>query len=411
MSPPPKPAPSPTSSSTVAQAMTQPKTSMDEFHDMLELMQTDASLRLVNYYYGAKLVYDPSLATKIISRISKTMGQKAKALEDQNRQAIEGGKAVELIRATVTEIMQGVQKAMNGTATDAGISSTVMKSVGERATQLATNAFGASFVAEATPFIGLLPSAYKAVTKSYAAVDGIIKSVHASRYSETVKQGNPRSAALACQKILSRKATYLTAGAATSLTNLGVGIANAASAGIASAADVGIKTATAIVDLIAELTMLGIEMYEHSAGERELDNMASINHVLGIDNGILEPLVGLCFNQCPLLGCYMLASAPYFNTSDFVTLLSNKHEIASVDEIERIAQENVNPLRLYASQIIRESKIKLTHTKNADLDKIMKQAVLRAQADEAKSIKGQITNAINTHIVEPLKQKVAGLMA
>ncbi len=114
MSPPPKPAPSPTSSSTVAQAMTQPKTSMDEFHDMLELMQTDASLRLVNYYYGAKLVYDPSLATKIISRISKTMGQKAKALEDQNRQAIEGGKAVELIRATVTEIMQGVQKAMNG---------------------------------------------------------------------------------------------------------------------------------------------------------------------------------------------------------------------------------------------------------------------------------------------------------
>ena len=410
MTPPPapSPSPSPSSSSTVAQAMTQPKTSMDEFHGILELMRTDASARLVNYYYGAKLVYNPGLAGKIISRISKNMGQKAKSLETY--QVVESTKALELIRSTVSDIMDGVQKAMGSTATDAGISATVMRSVGERATQLATSAFGATFVAEATPFIGLLPSAYKAVTKSYAAVDGIIKAVHASRYAEAVVQGNPRLAAAACHTILSRKAKYLTSGAATSLTNLGMGIANAASTGIATAVDVSVKTATAIVDLIAELTMFGIEMYEHSAGEQQLQSMAQSGHVLGVDNKLIEPLVGLCFNQCPLLGCYMLASAPYFNTSDFVTLMSDKHEIASVDEIERIAQKNVNPLRLYASQIISESKIKLTHTKNEKLDKIMKEAVMRAEAAENKSLKGQVKQAINKHIVEPLKAKVASVM-
>ena len=49
MTPPPapSPSPSPSSSSTVAQAMTRPKTSMDEFHGALEAMQEDATLRLV----------------------------------------------------------------------------------------------------------------------------------------------------------------------------------------------------------------------------------------------------------------------------------------------------------------------------------------------------------------------------
>ncbi len=411
MTPPPapSPSPSPSSSGTVAQAMTHPKTSMDEFHGALEAMQEDATLRLVNYYYGAKLIYNPGFAGKVINRISKQLGQKAQSLE--GHKVIEGAKALELIQSTVSEIMKGVQKAMGSTASDSGISAAVMRTVGERATQLATSAFGPSFVAEAAPFIGLLPSAYKAVTKGYAAADGIYKAVHASRYSEVVKQGNPRIAAHACSKILSRKAKYLTAGAATSLTNLGVGIANAATGGIATAADVGTKTATLIIDLIAELTMFGIEIYEHSAGEKELQNLSSVSHSLGISNGILEPLVGLCFNQCPLLGCYMLASAPYFNTSDFVVLLSDKHQLASVDEIERIAQQNVNPLRLYASQIIKESKVRLTHTTDTRLDKVMKEAVLRAEAVENKSLKGQAKAALNKHIVEPLKRKVATLWA
>ncbi len=107
----------------------------------------------------------------------------------------------------------------------------------------------------------------------------------------------------------------------------------------------------------------------------------------------------------------MLASAPYFNTSDFVVLLSDKHQLASVDEIERVAQQNVNPLRLYASQIIKESKVRLTHTTDTRLDKIMKEAVLRAEAVENKSLKGQAKAALNKHIVEPLKRKVATLWA
>jgi hypothetical protein len=42
---------------------------------------------------------------------------------------------------------------------------------------------------------------------------------------------------------------------------------------------------------------------------------------------------------CPLLGASMLSAAPYFSTSDFVTLTSSPGELAFVDEIGRIAPD------------------------------------------------------------------------
>ena len=84
----------------------------------------------------------------------------------------------------------------------------------------------------------------------------------------------------------------------------------------------------------------------------------------------------------------MLSAAPYFNTSDFVTLTSSPGELASVDEIGRIAIENVNPLRLYGSQIIKDSKLKLTH-RDRVFAAIMREAEMLATAKEAQSLIGQ----------------------
>jgi hypothetical protein len=410
MPPSPGPATAPAaSSSTVHGALTTPKMPLDEFNEALAAMQADASARLVNYFYGARLIYDAGMAGKILNKISRNLTQKAQTTGGHG--AIEGAKALELIRSTVSTIMSAVDKAMGSKAADAGISATVLNTVAERATQLAISAFGPGFVAQATPFVGLLPGAYSAVTKSYAAVDGIVKAVHASRYAAVVKVGSPRAAADAVAGILKRKAAYLSTTASTSLVNLGAGIANAATSGIATAADVSIKIATAIVDLIAELTLFAIELYEHVAGERTLEILRGWDHELLIQPGFADDVFPVAFNVCPLLGSYMLASAPYFNTSDFVTLSAGRNVLASVDEIERIAVTKVNPLRLYASQIIAGSKITLTHDRRSDLAKIMREAVLRAQADEAKSLKGRAKAALNAHLVEPLKKKWQALRA
>jgi hypothetical protein len=402
----------PTSSSspsTTYGALTTRKMPLNQFDSLLEIMQADATQRMVAYYHHARLIYDGGLAQKILSKISANMARKVGTTQGQA--VVEGAKALELIRSTVAEIMSAVNEAVGAQAASAGISDAILAAVKDRATELATKAFGPAFVAQAAPFIGLIPSAYSAVTKTYAAVDGIVKATHASRYAKVVKIGAPRAAADAVGDILKRKAAYLTTTAATSVTNFGASVATAASTGIAAALDLPIKIATAVVDLIAELTMFALELYEHAAGDRTLEMIGTWDHELLIENEFAGDIFPVAFNVCPLLGCYMLASAPYFNTSDFVALSAGPGTLASVDEIERIAVQKVNPLRLYASQIIAESKIKLTHDRRSDLKKIMDEAVYRAQAVEANSLKGRAKSAVNSHIVDPLKKKWASLWA
>ncbi len=382
---------------------------MDKFDGILEAMQTDATQRMVAYFYHSRLIYDGGLAQKILNKVSANMARKMGTVKGQA--VVEGAKALDLIRSTVSEIMSAVNDAMGATAASTGISDAIMSQVKARATELATKAFGPQFVASAAPFIGLIPSAYSAVTKTYAATEGVIKAAHASRYSQLVKVGSPRAAADAVSEILKRKAAYLTTTAATSVTNFGANVATAASSGVASALQLPIQIATAVLDLIAELTMFAIELYEHAAGARMLEMIGTWDHELLIENEFAGDIFPVAFNICPLLGSYMLASAPYFNTSDFVTLTAGPGMLASVDEIERIAVQKVNPLRLYASQIIAESKIKLTHDNRSDIRKIMDEAVYRAQAAEAKSLKGRAKAALNSHIVTPLKKKWAALRA
>ena len=390
-------------------ALTTRKMPMQQFDSLLQVMQTDATQRMVAYFYHARLIYDGGLAQKILGRLSANMARKVGTTQGQA--VVEGAKALMLIRATVSEIMSAVNAAVGAQAASAGISDAIMSGVKDRATDLATKAFGPAFVAQAAPFIGLLPSAYSAVTKSYAAVDGIVKAAHANRYAHVVKVGAPRAAAEAVGEILKRKAAYLSTTAATSITNFGASVATAASSGIATAADLPIKIATAVVDLIAELTMFALELYEHAAGDRTLEMIGSWDHQLLIENEFAADIFPVAFNVCPLLGSYMLASAPYFNTSDFVTLTAGPGTLASIDEIERIAVQKVNPLRLYASQIIVESKIRLTHDNRSDLRKIMSEAVYRAQSEEAKSLKGRAKAAVNSHILDPLKKKWSTLWA
>lgn len=393
----------------MAGVMTAPKIPMDELDALLEAMRVDATLRLVNYFHGAELIYDAGFAQKIVARISANLSRKMAT--GAGYKAIEGGKAAELIRSTVSEIVAAVSKAMGAHAASAGISDRIMDAVKDRATELAVSAFGPTAVAQATPVLSLLPDTYKAITKSYAAVEGIVKAVHASRYAKVVAVGSPRAAADAVGTILERKAAYLSATASTSLVNLGTSVATVATGGISAAAEVGTKVATLIVDLIAELTMFGIELCEFSAGERLLTTLGGWPHQLLIEDGLAADVFPVAFNLCPLMGSYMLASAPYFNTSDFVTLAAGPHTLASVDEIQRIAVGKVNPLRLYASQIIVESKIKLRHTHRSDINTVMTQAGLRAEAAEARTLKGRAKKYVSEHVIEPLKRKWRALRA
>lgn len=385
--------------------MTGPKLPQEEFQELLREMQLDATLRLVNFFHGAMLHYEPTTVQKFMTRMARKGADKL----SNKGPAPTAPQAAKLLHDIMAKVMEGVAKAMEKHTQGVGISAAIMQPVASAAFHLIKDQFEPSKVAGKIPFVSLLPDTYKAVTSTYAAVDGIVRAVHASRYAKAVKIGSPRAAAEAVSVILERKAAWLTAKAGTSITNLGMGIADAASLGVASGLEVAGKTATMVVDLIAELTVLAMELYEFAAGKQLLETVNRFPHELLIADDIADDIFPVAFNASPILGSYMLASAPYFLTSDFVYLTAGKGMIASVDEVERIARENVNPLRLYASQIITESKIKLTNRIREDADDAMKQAGLRAEAAEPKSLKGRAKAKVNKHIVEPLKRKLRKL--
>lgn len=368
---------------------------------IIQAMQVDTTTRLVHFYYKAKLEYDPGIAGKILDRISKKISAKARSAEGQA--AIEGAQEVKAIYDVVQKVMQTVAEIAGQGVTSGGLLSQIQSTVTAKATDLAVQAMGPA-VLKSIPFLSLLPTIYSAGSKSYAAAQGIAKSTYASRYVEVVKPGYPQDAARAVGTILKRKAGYLSATAATSLADLGASIADASSLGVSKAATGGVNIATTIADLIAELTMFAIELYEHVVGQESLRHISAYKHELLLETPVADDLFNVAFNKCPLLGSYMLAATPYFNTSDFVVLTSAPGVLASVDQIQQIAVKNVNPLRLYASQIISESKVRLHH-EDPVIDKVMQEATLRSDAVEAKSIKGRAKASLSKHILDPLKKK------
>ncbi|HXR92269.1 MAG TPA: hypothetical protein VN750_18515 [Steroidobacteraceae bacterium] len=372
-----------------------------DIQEILDAMQVDSTTRLVHFYYKARLEYDPGIAGKILDRISKRIAAKARSAEGQA--VIEGAQEIKAIYDVVQKVMQTVASLAGQAADSGGLLSQIQSTVTAKATDLATQAMGPA-VLKSIPFISLLPSIYSAGTKSYAAAQGIAKATYASRYVEVVKPGNPQDAARAVGTILKRKAGYLSATAATALTDLGASIADASSLGISKAATAGVNIATTVADLIAELTMFAIELYEHVVGQESLRHISGYDHELMLEPRFGSELFHVAFNNCPLLGSYMLASTPYFNTSDFIVLTTGPRKLASVDQIQQIATKSVNPLREYASRIISESKVRMHH-EDPQIDKIMQEATFRADKEDADSIKGRAKATLAKHILEPLKKK------
>ena len=368
--------------------MTSPKMSQDVVQDIVSIMQADANKRLVDFFTGAKLQYGHDMLSSYAGYVSSSLEEKLTIQGNSTTRGIEQGISIgRQIKAIVDSIMDAVSSSAVKQAASAGADSGLMGQVKGAATKLAIEAFGPKFVATAAPVIGLIPSAYSALTANASAIQGITKSVYASRYVEVVKVGAPRGAADAVNLILTRKAAYLSTHAVTANLNLGASIATVATTGAFAVGEMAIKIATAVVDLIAEISMVCIELYEHVVGERLLEAMDVPNEALA-DQKLFDTLFLSIYNGCPLLGAYMLSAAPYFNTSDFVTLTSSPGQLASVDEIGRIAIENVNPLRLYGSQIIKDSKLKLTH-RDPKYAAVMREAEMLAKAKEEQSLLGQ----------------------
>lgn len=336
-----------------------------EFGALLRIMQ-DANLDLLGQFYGgARLTYDQSVSQKIIMDVGRRVATRADANMGDSRSA-------EVVRKIASKIARQVAREESQFVID----NVTAKAVGFATDELSNAVKKAS--TKSIPVVGLLMTGYDALKQDLDALDKVIRAVCASRHATKVRAGSPRAAAEAVGKIMKRKSVFAGVGGASASGAFAVGIAaEVGSFGAAvGTAEVATAAFQAFIEIIIWLVEMVIDIMDFLRGKALLEDLPTIV------NPTQQTFMRL-FNDCPILGCYMLAT-PIFPTSAFVWLVTTEGNVSSVDEIERVAIGHVNPLRLEASWIIANATFTMQNPENPAVDSELTKAIKGATADADK---------------------------
>ena len=351
-----------------------------EFGAMLRIMQ-EANLDLLGQFYGgARLTYDQSVAQKIIMDVGKSAAAKADAKMGDSRSA-------EIVRKIAAKIAKQVAREE---------SKFVIDNVSAQAVSYATDELSSVITDVGTkgiPIVGMLITGYDALKQDLDALDKVIRAVCASRHATKVRAGSPRAAAEAVGKIMKRKSVFAGVGGAASTGSFAAGVAAEVGSFGAAVGTAEIATAAfqAFIDIIIWLVEMVIDVMDYMRGSALLGDLPTIV------NPTQQTFMKL-FNDCPILGCYMLAT-PIFPTSAFVWLVTTEGNVSSVDEIERIAIGHVNPLRLEASWIIANATFSMENPENPSVDSELTKAI-KASAGDADKRSAALDKSLGQKLID-----------
>jgi hypothetical protein len=313
-------------------------------------------------------VYERSVTQKILLDVSKRAVGKVKT-------KLPNVPAPGFIKSFTTTLAQKVLKEESAFVID-NVASYAVEAAASQVQDVIMDA-----ALQGVPIVGLLKTGYDALVKDADAIDKIIRAGCAQRHAVKVMAGSPRAAAGAVTKLMARKAILTSTSGASSTAAFGVGVAaEAGSLGAAvGTAEIATAIFQAVVDLIVWLVEMIIDIMDFERGKKLLADLP------GIVNPTQEKFIKL-FNDCPILGCYMLAT-PIFPTSAFVWLVAKDGYVSSVEEIERLAISHVNPLRLEASWLIRKATFKMSNPENAEADKKIASTLTGSDQEKEAEIK------------------------
>lgn len=336
----------------------------DEVQAALLLMQEAYFDQLGKFYGGGRLVYDKSVTQKVLVAAARKAGEKLGA-----RTPSAPGPGATWVLERAKGLARLVMKHESAYIIDNVGAGLYDRAASEIQDQLQ------DVVLKGVPVVGLLKTGWDALAKNGDALDKLVRVGIAHRHGVELKGGEPRAAADAVQKLLARKAGMLAVSGASSTAAFAVGVAaEAGSLGAAvGTAELGTAAMQAVVDVILMLTQIIIDIIDFERGNMLLANLPEIV------NPTQDTIVKM-FKGCPVLGCYMLAT-PIFPTSAFVCVMSSATALASVDEIERVAIGHVNPLRLEASWLIRQSSFTMSNPESKEANDQIR-LVMAGKAEE-----------------------------
>lgn len=198
-------------------------------------------------------------------------------------------------------------------------------------------------VAEVVPVLGILVSGGKLAKAGKAVAEDGYNLYNFSDYAAGIRSGDPLAAAQAVKTLIQRDLVKHSVQLAQQSLATGAKIAGLL-ADMGTGTTVGIGLANALASLGLELFTLGLAIKEMRAGNRRLATPETLDLTV--------------FDDCPILGCYLLTCADTSAVANF--FVNDIGQPGWMDRVEAVKKTQMDPLLKIARKSIGASKIQLT---------------------------------------------------
>jgi hypothetical protein len=298
-----------------------------DFAAMSELSKA-RRMAMQNMFGGTKLVFGSVEKVKTGKKLLSS-GKKVKNSYDKVKSATHsgGGFAAQQIRAQAEQFIK--------TCADVESIQDVVDAL--------TSEILSELISEITPFIGIISGGVKVAKAGKAVVeDG--RALYNSKVQKTgFRTGDPLAAAEAVIVLIKRDLAKDSINLARHSAATGGKIAGLVlDAGTATTATIGLCNAAAALGL--ELFTLGLEIKEMQAGNKRLASPATLDLTV--------------FNECPILGCYLLTCADTSTVANF--FIADIGLPGWMDKVEEIKKKKMDPMLKLATKDIEKSRLQLS---------------------------------------------------
>ncbi|MBP1475130.1 hypothetical protein J7I44_12525 [Frateuria sp. MAH-13] len=301
--------------------------SVEEFRALGELAKARRQL-LVNMFAGTQLKFG------MTSRLSsaKQLLASGKKVVSSTEKLVKGGKTAGKL-ASLPGMREAVSDFIVECADVSGIEDVIEAVSGEVLSEL---------VAEITPFLGVVTSGVKLVKAGKAVAQDGYNLYKSGDYKQGFRSGDPYAAAEAIQIIIKRDLARHSVKLGQQSVATGAKIAGLF-ADFGTATTAGIGAANALASLGLQLFSLGLDIKDMRAGNKRLATPNTLDLTV--------------FNECPVLGCYLLTCA---DTSSVANMFVADIGLPGwMDRVEQMKKKQMDPMLKIATKNIQGSRLQL----------------------------------------------------
>jgi len=301
--------------------------SREEFLALGELAKARRQL-LVNMFAGTQLKF--GLTSRLSS--AKQLLSSGKKVVSSAEKVAKGGKAAGKV-LSLPGMKEAVCDFMVQCADVDGIHDIIEAVSSEALTNL---------VAEITPILGVVTSGVKLAKAGKAVAEDGYHLYKSADYKQGFRAGDPYAAAEAIQAIIKRDLGKHSVQLGQQSLATGAKIAGLF-ADFGTATTAGIGAANALASLGLQLFSLGLDIKDLRAGNKRLATPNTLDLTV--------------FNECPVLGCYLLTCA---DTSSVANLFVADIGLPGwMDRVEAMKKKQMDPMLKLASKDIQGSRLQL----------------------------------------------------